>query len=80
MAAKTPLRRTAASRLAAIERHHPNDAAAIAAAREQVRELGAEEIVRGLIDAVPPLSVEMRTRLAAILTGAEQSEHSGGAA
>jgi hypothetical protein len=80
MAAKTPPRRTAASRLAAIERHHPNDATAIAAAREQLRDAGAEEIVRQLVDSVPPLTIEMRTRLAAILTGGEQSERADGVA
>ncbi len=71
MAAKSPTRRVAASALAAVERHHPDDADRIAAARERLRVAGAEEYVRDLVDAAPPLSIETRARLAAILLGGD---------
>lgn len=69
MAAHSAQRRAAVASIAALTRHRDADDPDVAAARQRIRELGAEEYVRELVESAPPLPVEIRARLAAILLG-----------
>jgi hypothetical protein len=53
--------------LAAITRHHPDDAQRIEAARAELRDANAEWHIREIVDQAPPLSAETRARLAVLL-------------
>lgn len=53
--------------LGGLGKHRPHDAQAIEAARLALRLATAEEYVRRLVDALPPLSAEQLGRLAVLL-------------
>ncbi len=69
----TPTWTAARASLAVTIRHHPDDAAAIAAARRELRAIRAEDYVRRLVEQAPPLTDEQRIRLAALLLGARSA-------
>lgn len=54
-------------RLNALKRHRPADDPEVARAAAQLREARAADYVQKLVDAAPPLSAEMRNRLAVLL-------------
>jgi hypothetical protein len=62
-----PNARRAQSRVAALKRHHPDDTAALASARQEFAYAVAEARVREIVDAAPPLTEEQRRRLARLL-------------
>ena len=55
--------------LAATVRHHPDDTAAIAELRGELRTRRVEDYIRRAVDDAPPLTAEQRLRLASLLTG-----------
>lgn len=59
------------ARVAAIARHTPNDERALAEARRDLRAARAEEYIREVVGAAPPLTDDQCRRLAALLTAAE---------
>jgi hypothetical protein len=70
MPAKTAARRTAAARLAALERHHPKDVKT-KTARDVVASLSLEEYVKRLVDDAPPLTQATRDRLSILLRASQ---------
>lgn len=69
----TPEQRRICGKLAARERHYPEDRETADALRRDLRASRAEDYVRELVDAAPPLSPEQRARLAALLSVDESS-------
>jgi hypothetical protein len=57
----------ARNRLNALSRYRAPDDPDVAAARRDLRAARAEEYIRKIVDAAPPLTAEQRARLAAIL-------------
>ena len=57
------------ARLAALQRHHPDQPELTEAERRRFKVVSAEKYVRQLVDEFPPLSVEQRARLAVLLLG-----------
>lgn len=55
--------------VAALTRHHPDDTDAIEQARTELQISRAEDLVRQIVDAAPPLPAEARDKLALILRG-----------
>lgn len=63
----SPERRSAAMRLVAIERHHPDrDTTEL---RRQLAELQIADAIKAVVDKAPPLRPEQRERLANLLRG-----------
>ena len=62
--ALTPEQRRRRARLAALSRHHPER---VEAERRQLKAASAERYVRRLREDWPPLTVEQRAELAALL-------------
>ena len=57
------------AKLAALSRHRSGDTEALNDARRDLRAARAEQYVRELVDAAPPLTDAQRNRLARILRG-----------
>ena len=65
MPAHDPVVRAISSRIAAIERHHPNtDTGEL---RRDMRAAKLAEHIRRVVDAAPPLTDDQRARLAVLL-------------
>ena len=64
----TPDERTTRARLAALQRHHPDDPKTAQLAADFKTDRLAQHIAR-VVDAAPPLSFEQRDRLALLLSG-----------
>jgi hypothetical protein len=63
----TPERRTQRARVAALARHHPDQAEPRRTLKAEV----AERYIRELVDTFPPLTAEQRSRLAVLLLTSE---------
>jgi hypothetical protein len=61
----------ARSQLALLHRNKPDDAEAIAAARQNLRVARAEDYICRLVAEAPPLSEVQRARLAALLRSSD---------
>ena len=70
MAARSPDRRSASSRVSALSRSRSDDDPVLVEARRDLRVAGLAEHIACVVDAAPPLSPEQRDRLAVILRGA----------
>jgi hypothetical protein len=71
MAPHDPEVRRARARLAAVTRHHPDQADLDADARRDLKAANAAQYVRALVADWPPLSDAQRGRLAALLAGSD---------
>jgi hypothetical protein len=65
------------ARLAALQRHHPDQPELTEAERRRFKVSAAERYVQRLVDDFPPLSAEQRARLAVLLLGGEATVTSG---
>ena len=63
----TPTRNVIRGHLAAAVRHHPDDTDSIAELRQAYKFATAEDYIAKVVAHAPPLSLELRARLAAIL-------------
>jgi hypothetical protein len=55
------------ARLAALTRHHPDGSNAVTEAQQRVRAARAEDVIRRLVLADPPLTTAQREHLAALI-------------
>jgi hypothetical protein len=69
VAARDPLVRVSATRLAALTRHRPPDDPDLAEASRDLRAASLEAHVRQVVDQMPPLSADQRARLIVLLRG-----------
>ena len=72
MAAHSPVRRSASSRVSALSRSRSADDPSLQDARRHLRFVGLEEHIQRVEDAAPPLTAEQVEELAAILRGAKK--------
>jgi len=70
MAAKTPARRSASSRVSALSRSRSDNDPVLVEARQALRVAGLTEYIEAVVNAAPPLSSEQRDRLVILLRGA----------
>lgn len=61
------------ARVASLSRSRTPDDPDLERARRDLRAARLEEYIRRTVDAAPPLSVEQKDRLAALLTGRQQT-------
>lgn len=61
------------ARVASLSRSRTDDDPDLERARRDLRAARLEEYIRRTVDAAPPLSVEQKDRLAALLTGRQQT-------
>jgi hypothetical protein len=73
-ARQSPEQRRHRARVAAVARHHPDQADLDADARRDLKAANADRYVRDLVDSWPPLTPEQRGRLAALLAGSDAGE------
>jgi hypothetical protein len=62
-----PRARSLNARAAALQRHRPNETAAIAEARRDAKFSTLSDYIQRTVDAAPPLTSEQRERLAVLL-------------
>jgi hypothetical protein len=62
-----PTKLQARARVAALSRHRTTDDPELSSARADLLAAGAEDYIRKLVDSAPPLTPEMRSRLAVLL-------------
>jgi hypothetical protein len=74
MAPRDPEVRRARARLAAVTRHHPDQADLDADARRDLKAANAAQYVRDLVDSWPPLTDAQRGRLAALLSSTSNGD------
>ncbi len=59
----------ARARVAALSRYRTSDDAELSSARAELRTAAAEDYIRRLVEAAPPLNAEQKSRLGALLQG-----------
>jgi hypothetical protein len=69
MPAHAPERRHLVARKAALTRHHPDHVEAIAAVDAELKAARVADYLRREVAAAPPLTVEQRAGLAAVILG-----------
>jgi hypothetical protein len=72
MAARTPARRSASSRMSALSRSRSDDDPVLVEARQALRVAGLSEYIQRVVDTAPPLTQAQRDKLALLLRGAVQ--------
>ena len=72
MAARTPARRSASSRVSALSRSRSDNDPVLVEARQALRVAGLAEYIQRVLDTAPPLTQEQRDKLAILLRGAER--------
>ena len=70
MAARTPARRSASSRVSALSRSRSDNDPVLVEARQALRVAGLAEYIQRVLDTAPPLTQEQRDKLAILLRGA----------
>ena len=70
MAARSPDRRSASSRVSALSRSRSDDDPLLVEARRALRVAGLTEHIQRVIDAAPALTPEQKDKLAVLLRGA----------
>jgi len=70
MAARTPARRSASSRVSALSRSRSDNDPVLVEARQNLQVAGLAEHIQEIVDSAPALSAEQLDRLAVLLRGA----------
>ena len=70
MAAKSPARRSASSRVSGLSRSHSDNDPVLIEARRDLRVAGLAEYIKHVVDIAPPLTQAQRDQLAILLRGA----------